>query len=78
MIKLVLASGAALLAVPAFAQTAVPGGADPDARRDIIVTGVVETSERDVLQGTSVISGEEDAASALEDLEEDLEDVLED
>ncbi|RZM23831.1 MAG: TonB-dependent receptor, partial [Sphingomonas sp.] len=48
-----------LAPLPAFAQTAVPGGADPDARRDIIVTGVVETSERDVLQGTSVISGEE-------------------
>ena len=59
MIKLVLASGAALLAVPAFAQSAGPANAEPDARRDIIVTGVVETSERDVLQGTSVIAGEE-------------------
>ena len=59
MIKLVLASGAALLAVPGFAQSTVPANVDPDAKRDIIVTGVVETSERDVLQGTSVISGEE-------------------
>ncbi|WP_375421427.1 TonB-dependent receptor [uncultured Sphingomonas sp.] len=59
MIKLVLASGAALLAVPAFAQSTAPGTAEPDSRRDIIITGVVETSERDVLQGTSVISGAE-------------------
>ncbi|HEX8420385.1 MAG TPA: TonB-dependent receptor [Sphingomonas sp.] len=59
MIKLVLASGAALFAVPTFAQSTAPGNADPDSRRDIIVTGVVETSERDVLQGTSVISGAE-------------------
>lgn len=62
MLKSSLLAGAALFASPALAQTdpgtpatttATPQG------RDIIVTAAVPQSERDVLQGTSVISGEE-------------------
>ncbi|MFD1787171.1 TonB-dependent receptor [Sphingomonas floccifaciens] len=42
-----------VLAAPAMAQTT------PTARNEIIVTAPVLTSERDVLQGTSVVTGEE-------------------
>ncbi|HVF94708.1 MAG TPA: TonB-dependent receptor [Sphingomonas sp.] len=59
MFKHVLAGGAALLSTPALAQTAPVRAADAESRRDIIVTAPVRTSERDVLQGTSVLSGEE-------------------
>jgi iron complex outermembrane receptor protein len=59
MFKLAFATSAAFLAAPALAQIAPPRAPDADARRDIIVTAPVETSERDVLQGTSVLSGEE-------------------
>ena len=50
-----------LLAMPAaYAQTATQGSDTAPAPRsnDIIVTGVLQQSERDVLQGTSVLSGE--------------------
>ncbi len=64
---LLLPSAATLaLASPAFAQT-VPSDANaPRARSttasqgdEIIVTGILQTSEKDVLAGTSVVSGEE-------------------
>ncbi len=74
MPKFPLLMGAALIASPALAQTAndladAPTVTDrsttagtstaaPQAR-DIIVTAALPQSERDVLQGTSVISGEE-------------------
>ncbi len=50
-----------LLAMPAaYAQTATQGSDTAPAPRsnDIIITGVLQQSERDVLQGTSVLSGE--------------------
>lgn len=54
-----------LLACPAFAQDAptavssVPASSRaPATSAEIIVTGVLQQSERDVLQGTSVLSGE--------------------
>ncbi len=50
-----------LLVMPAaYAQTATQGSDTAPAPRsnDIIVTGVLQQSERDVLQGTSVLSGE--------------------
>ena len=63
MLKRVLLSGIALVATPALAQTTpkpAPAATAADASpRDIIVTAPVATSERDVLQGTSVIAGEE-------------------
>jgi iron complex outermembrane recepter protein len=67
----VLAAGVAALALaaPALAQTAepadaaqAPAAAPPPATAgapgEVIVTGVLQQSERDVLQGTSVLSGE--------------------
>ena len=68
MLKSTLLAGAALLAGTAmFASPAVAQTVDQPARtaastpqgKDIIVTAAVPQSERDVLQGTSVISGEE-------------------
>jgi len=49
-----------LTALPAFAQT-VPddGRAQTNAAGDLIVTAPIAQSERDVLQGTSVLSGDE-------------------
>lgn len=52
-----LASAAALTtSFPVFAQTSAPAPADSGG--DIIVTGTRQQSERDVLQGTSVLRGE--------------------
>ena len=62
MLKFTLLAGAALIASPAVAQTATPpapAAAAAPQGRDIIVTAALPQSERDVLQGTSVISGEE-------------------
>ncbi|WP_394653891.1 TonB-dependent receptor [uncultured Sphingomonas sp.] len=57
--RLFLASALPLvLAAPAIAQTSGNQTAQPG-RGDIIVTAPVLTSERDVLQGTSVVTGEE-------------------
>ena len=53
-----LLAGAAQ-ADPADDVPAAPGEASATAPRDVIVTAPVRTSERDVLQGTSVLSGEE-------------------
>ncbi|MBM3927287.1 MAG: TonB-dependent receptor [Sphingomonadales bacterium] len=47
-----------VLAAPAIAQT-VPAPATDTSRGEIIVTAPVLTSERDVLQGTSVLTGTE-------------------
>jgi len=58
MMKLALLLTGAAFAVPAMAQTAAATG-DVPAGKDIIVTAAVRTSEADVLQGTSVLSGEE-------------------
>ncbi len=58
MLKFSLLAGAALIAAPALAQTD-PAATPAPQNRDIIVTAAVPQSERDVLQGTSVISGEE-------------------
>ena len=74
MLKSTLLAGAALIASPAIAQNADTPAAGPaiadqastagtstpaPQARDIIVTAALPQSERDVLQGTSVISGEE-------------------
>ncbi len=70
MLKFTLLAGAAMIASPALAQIAdEPAIADQSTAagtttpapqpRDIIVTAALPQSERDVLQGTSVISGEE-------------------
>ncbi len=70
MLKFTLLAGAAMIASPALAQTAdepaianqstAAGTTTPAPQpRDIIVTAALPQSERDVLQGTSVISGEE-------------------
>lgn len=57
MIRYTLLTGTALLvATPAFAQTA-PTGTAPAG--EIIVTAPVRQSETDVLQGTSILTGEE-------------------
>ena len=57
MIRYTLLAGTALLvATPAIAQTA-PTGAAPAG--EIIVTAPVRQSETDVLQGTSILTGEE-------------------
>lgn len=59
MYRLTLASALPLvLAAPAIAQSTNAPTAQPG-RGDIIVTAPVLTSERDVLQGTSVVTGEE-------------------
>ncbi|MDE0878224.1 MAG: TonB-dependent receptor [Sphingomonas bacterium] len=70
MFKTVLLATASLsLASAATAQTTAPAptpSAKPPAAnptvftgKDIVVTGALETSERDVLQGTSILSGQE-------------------
>jgi iron complex outermembrane receptor protein len=69
MFKFTLLASAALIVSPAVAQTsdvqavveqANDAGTSADRQgRDIIVTAALPQSERDVLQGTSVISGEE-------------------
>ena len=68
MLKYLLLSTATLASVSAAAQTAqdrsvsvAPAAAPaaPITTPDIVVTGVLQTSERDVLQGTSILSGEE-------------------
>lgn len=64
MLKFSLLAGAALIASPALAQTdaGVPATTASSATpqgRDIIVTAALPQSERDVLQGTSVLAGEE-------------------
>ena len=64
MLKFSLLAGAALIASPALAQTdaSVPATTASSATpqgRDIIVTAALPQSERDVLQGTSVLAGEE-------------------
>ena len=63
MLKPALLVCTALFAAPAFAQTTrAPAPNRPTTPattpRDVIVTAPVRTSERDVLQGTSVLSGE--------------------
>ncbi|WP_294195492.1 TonB-dependent receptor [uncultured Sphingomonas sp.] len=46
------------LALPAAAQTAAtPRASDPHRSDDVIVTAPIQTSEADVLQGTSVLTG---------------------
>ncbi|NTS64579.1 TonB-dependent receptor [Sphingomonas sp. HHU CXW] len=50
------------MAAPALAQTTGPGQSEPTAparRGDIIVTAPFQQSEADVLQGTSIVTGEE-------------------
>ena len=59
MLKYVLLAGAALATTPAAAQSTPPRAPATDQSKDIVITGALETSERDVLQGTSVITGEE-------------------
>ena len=70
MPKHLLLAGAALIAGPAFAQSTPVGPQTADQPteqaapaaaqgRDVIVTAALPQSERDVLQGTSVITGEE-------------------
>ena len=45
---------------PAWAQASEPPQAsDASAGNEIVVTGVLETSEKDVLAGTSIVKGEE-------------------
>ena len=59
--RTILLAGASLLASPALAQvtpTATPAPA-PQQGKDIIVTAALPQSERDVLQGTTVLSGEQ-------------------
>jgi iron complex outermembrane receptor protein len=46
------------VSLPTFAQTAPPAPAPATTGKEVIVTGVLEQSETDVLQGTSVLSGE--------------------
>lgn len=61
-LKSVLFVGASLFVVaPALGQenVAAPSTAQQDSGKDIVVTGVIARSEKDVLSGTSVISGEE-------------------
>ena len=72
MLKFVLLSSPLLIAAPLSAQTiasaqttAAPPQTSPRSTgdtgqpKDIVVTGALETSERDVLQGTSILSGAE-------------------
>ncbi|WP_267395987.1 MULTISPECIES: TonB-dependent receptor [unclassified Sphingomonas] len=63
MFRFALLSSVALVAAPAAAQTTTSttpaSTATTDQSHDIIVTAAVERSEADVLQGTSVITGEE-------------------
>ena len=66
MLNHVLLASAALVATPADAQTAAnpaavsaPASTDAVQSKDIVVTGALQTSERDVLQGTSIVSGQE-------------------
>lgn len=63
MIRYLLSASLIALATPALAQTAAAPAAGQDAHEghdhDIVVTGVLQRSERDVLAGTSVVSGEE-------------------
>lgn len=59
ILKSLLLAGAALAATPALAQTAPTPARVTDTGKDIVITGALETSERDVLQGTSILSGEE-------------------
>ena len=47
-----------VLATPALAQTADPSAARTATGKEVIVTAPVRQSERDVLQGTSVLTGE--------------------
>ena len=59
--RTILLAGASLLASPALAQvtpTATPAPA-PQQGKDLIVTAALPQSERDVLQGTTVLSGEQ-------------------
>lgn len=50
---------ALVAATPALAQDQTPAVSADAHRDDIIVTAPIRTSERDVLQGTSVVTGEE-------------------
>jgi iron complex outermembrane receptor protein len=63
MFRFALLSSVALVAAPAAAQSTTSTTPAPtataDQSHDIIVTAAVERSEADVLQGTSVITGEE-------------------
>ena len=61
MLKYVLLATAAFAATPVAAQTRGPAAAPApsDQNKDIVITGALQTSERDVLQGTSILSGEE-------------------
>ncbi len=63
-----LASAACVVAGPALAQDMPPGPASsaaanpqipPASGNDIVVTGVIARGEKDVLSGTSIVSGEE-------------------
>ncbi|WP_210358673.1 TonB-dependent receptor [Sphingomonas beigongshangi] len=63
MITPILLAGVAALALPVLPLADQTGpnadqAAQQDQRRDIIVTAPVDQSERDVLQGTTVLSGE--------------------
>lgn len=86
MIRPVLLAGVALwAATPAIARdTPAPDSAAPPAsdgqngtgeqsKGDIVITGVVDTSERDVLSGTSILKGEALARSIRPTIGETLE-----
>jgi len=61
-----LSAASIALASPAVAQTVKPGDSPPGGQSttsnqgdEIVVTGILQTSEKDVLAGTSIVSGEE-------------------
>ncbi|MEZ0242529.1 MAG: TonB-dependent receptor [Sphingomonas sp.] len=60
-----LSAASIALAAPAMAQTAQPGSPSggqsttTNQGDEIVVTGILQTSEKDVLAGTSIVSGEE-------------------
>ena len=62
LLKPLLLASVTLIAAPVAAQTRTATTNHPavvNSAKDIVVTGALETSERDVLQGTSILSGEE-------------------
>ena len=61
-----LSAASIALAAPAIAQTAPSGDSASRGQSttnsqgdDIVITGIIETSEKDMLAGTSIVSGEE-------------------
>ncbi|WP_260597385.1 TonB-dependent receptor [Sphingomonas endolithica] len=60
MIRYLLLAGSAMsVALPAAAQSTSPAPAASTTPQDVIVTAPVRQSEADVLQGTSILTGEE-------------------